>query len=463
MPNVVPGKTLTITSWISLCATVGFPGGFAIAAGGETASFRQDIAPLLIEHCIACHHEANPEGGYRVDLVSSVGAEGDSGSPPIVPGASEKSELFRRLTSSDVGERMPADNEPLPEEAVERIREWIDSGASLDDIAPESSLETIVPPPRHPTPPETYPVAVPVTALAFSPDGSELAVGGYHEVLVWDVESAVLRRRLGNVGQRVFAIGFPPEQDGIGDADVAGRTVIVASGTPGLHGEIRQLDFDTGETLGVAARSADVATSVAFRPGHRQIAVGSADQKIRIVDLETMETIREIISHTEGVNSVTWNADGSRLASASGDRSVKLFDTDSGHLVHSYRGHDADVRGVVFAADDEHLVSVDQRGKLHRWGVDSAKVTHQVDLPAEPLRMGGTTGTPTVALADGSVLIIDTADLQIVGSLGPASDWALSAAKTIHQERFAVGAFDGEVSLWRADENRAIRRWIANP
>ena len=42
--------------------------------------------------------------------------------------------------------------------------------------------------------------SVPVSALAFSPDGKTLAVGAHQEVLIWDLENAELAKRLA-VGQ----------------------------------------------------------------------------------------------------------------------------------------------------------------------------------------------------------------------------------------------------------------------
>lgn len=452
-------RRFVITAWLF----VGLSAGRVIAADGGSVTFREQIAPLLVEHCVACHQENNPEGGYRIDRVGAVTTAGDSGEPPIVPGAAEESELFRRLVTADVGERMPADNDPLPEEAIGLFRKWIDAGASSEGIDAEASLDAILPPPRHPDAPDSYAVTMPITALAFSPDGSELIVGGYHEVLVWELESGELRRRLGNVGQRIFAIAFPPVPDGSGDATGDGHTLVVAAGTPGVRGEVRLIDYDTGEIRGVVARSADVATAIAFRPGTRQLAVGSADQKIRVVDLESMVTIREIISHADGVTAVAWNSDGSRLASASRDRTVKLFDADEGQLISSYRGHGGAVRGVAFTADGTHLLSVDETGQFHRWGIEDAKVTHRADLGGEALRMSLTSQGLLVALADRRLVIVDPGDLQIRKSLGPAGDWPLSAAEHPQGDRFAVGGFDGEVSIWRAGQEQATRRWIASP
>ena len=81
-------------------------------------------------------------------------------------------------------------------------------------------------------------------------------------------------RRIRNIGQRVYHLSFSAD----------GKTLAVACGEPGKSGEVRLVDFDTGEVVGVVARSSDVALDVAFRPGSNTLAVASADSLIRLVD-----------------------------------------------------------------------------------------------------------------------------------------------------------------------------------
>ena len=49
------------------------PLAFACLAWAEDAvSFRAQVAPLLIENCLACHGPKKAEGGYRIDTFARL-------------------------------------------------------------------------------------------------------------------------------------------------------------------------------------------------------------------------------------------------------------------------------------------------------------------------------------------------------------------------------------------------------
>ena len=60
---------------------------FVIACDSSNAddkvSFRGQIAPLLRDHCLACHGAKKAEGGYRVDSFTRAVAEGEHPLAPV--------------------------------------------------------------------------------------------------------------------------------------------------------------------------------------------------------------------------------------------------------------------------------------------------------------------------------------------------------------------------------------------
>jgi hypothetical protein len=96
----------------------------------ERVDFARDIQPLLTKHCTQCHGGVRRAGGLLLLPAGGIPAAGDSGKSPLVPGNPDESELFRRVTTVDEDERMPADSPPLPPPAVAKLRQWIEEGAA---------------------------------------------------------------------------------------------------------------------------------------------------------------------------------------------------------------------------------------------------------------------------------------------------------------------------------------------
>ena len=87
----------------------GFP---AFAAAPDAAAlppirYYDDIKPVLAVHCYKCHDGEKPKGGLRLDTRTNALAGGKSGDAAIVPGASARSELVRRIALHDGDEMMP--------------------------------------------------------------------------------------------------------------------------------------------------------------------------------------------------------------------------------------------------------------------------------------------------------------------------------------------------------------------
>src|SRR5438093_11512252 len=91
----------------AILATLSFSSMSAAQALAKV-DFGRDIQPLLREHCVECHGPSQQMRGLRLDrrrdaLPNRVGANGAR----IVPGDSARSVLFRRLTGTQSGARMP--------------------------------------------------------------------------------------------------------------------------------------------------------------------------------------------------------------------------------------------------------------------------------------------------------------------------------------------------------------------
>jgi len=99
---------------------------------GNPLLFDRDIRPLLSDNCFACHGPDVKQRKAKLYLDSEEDVfrvRGDYSA--VVPGDVAKSELFRRLTTKDLDERMPPpeSDRQLTKEQIDRIRRWIEQGA----------------------------------------------------------------------------------------------------------------------------------------------------------------------------------------------------------------------------------------------------------------------------------------------------------------------------------------------
>jgi WD40 repeat protein/mono/diheme cytochrome c family protein len=449
---------------------VGFLGsllGSIAVADTLPVSFSKEVASIFLENCVACHGPKKAEGGYRIDNFDELVKPGDTGELPVVAAAAASGELIRRIVSADKTERMPADADALTPAQIEVVNRWVVEGAKFDGKKGNDPLSLVVPPKVFQDPPATYPVAAPITAMAFSPDGSLLLVGGYHEVLVWNTADGSLARRIKNVGQRVHAIVFLADK----------KTIAVGGGEPGRNGEVRLMDFETGQLKGVIGRTSDVVLDLAVQPivvaaGEpakadqptiNELAIASADGLIRIVDTGSMAEVRTIANHADWVTAIAWSDDGTRLVSGSRDKSAKVFDAKNGELLVSYSGHAAAVRGVAFLPDGKQVVSTGSDKKLHRWDVDGAKKVAEVSVGGEVYKIARGDSFVFVPGADSQLRRINLSDNKVALSLAGYQDWVLSAAVHTGTNQVAGGALNGEIRLWNATDGTIVRNWIAKP
>jgi mono/diheme cytochrome c family protein len=106
-------------------------------------SFAVDVAPVLIDSCLACHGGLETESGFSMATFPRLLRGGGSGTA-VEPGTAAESLLVKKIRGTDIdGQRMPLSKAPLPSDVIARIAKWIDEGARLDVAAAGGDLRAI--------------------------------------------------------------------------------------------------------------------------------------------------------------------------------------------------------------------------------------------------------------------------------------------------------------------------------
>jgi mono/diheme cytochrome c family protein len=417
-------------------------------------SFSKDIAPLLLKKCQACHGSPEPKGGYQVSNYTLATKAGESEQPSITPGKPEESELFNLISSTEADTRMPKEADALSAEQIALVKRWIAEGAKYDGADPKAPLASIVPKMAAPDPPQAYRRPVPITAVAFSADGQELAVSGYHEVTVWNPANGALVRRIKNVGERVQSLAYSPD----------GALLAVAGGTPGQAGEVKLFKSADGTLVNELGSMGDVAYRAVFNPAGTKLAVAGADRSIRVFDVANGKQEILIEDHADWVVGLAWSPDGAKLASASRDKTSKLFNAANGESLMTYSGQGDQIFGVAFAADGKLIFTAGADKKIHAWNPDDgAKKGEIAGFGREVLGVITSADKIFSCSADKTVQQHRAEGLKPFKTYAGHTDAVFCVAYHPMTGRVAAGSFSGELRVWNAEDGAAVATFIAAP
>lgn len=421
-----------------------------IAADLAAVEFSRDIAPILVRECLACHNAEKAKGGYRAHTFSALLQAGKGKTLPVVPGNPDKSELFQRLVSQDPDDRMPQDDEPLTVSEIALVKEWITEGARLDRGDLQANLALLLPREPHPVPPEFYPRALPILALAFSRDGEKLAVGGFREVTIWDLKGH-LQERITNTPARIHSISFDPTEN----------RFAIAGGKPGRSGELTI--YENGRFLTNLLRTADEFLAVAFSPNGKLLAGSGADNSIRVFRTENWEPVTVIQQHADWVTSISFNSDGTRLISASRDRTSRVYDPESGELHTTYVNHPSAVASAVFLSD-ELAASAGREKVIHFWDQNEGQKRNQIsDAGGEIYELVASGEFLFSAAADNSIRQYSIKDRKLIRNYNEHSEAVFSLSYHPSTAKLAAGSFDGSVNIWDTRDGSLLARFTAAP
>jgi WD40 repeat protein len=223
----------------------------------------------------------------------------------------------------------------------------------------------------------------PVTAVAFSPDGTLLATASADgSARLFDPATGAELARLGHDGP-VTAVAFSPDGTLLATASADGaarlfgaevtrlshddavvRVLFSPDGTrlatASADGSARLFDPATGAELARLGHDGPV-TAVAFSPDGTLLATASEDQSARLFDPTTSAELARLGHHGGPVTAVAFSPDGTCLATASYDGSARVFDPTTGaELVR--HDHGRQVFAVAFSPDATRLATAANDG-----------------------------------------------------------------------------------------------------
>jgi eukaryotic-like serine/threonine-protein kinase len=219
--------------------------------------------------------------------------------------------------------------------------------------------------------------------LTFSPDADHIAIRDSRGHLqVWDWRHNV---RLFETDFPISAMSFSPDgrQVAVGQAEGAIVTYELATGK-----EVRRL------------RGPAEPESLAFHPDGTKLAVASRRSKeVPVYEVATGQVVQKLSGHPREVWSVAWHPRGYLLATAS-EANAYLWDPATGRQHAVLQGHQATVVGVTFLPPGDLVLSTKWEGPTRLW--EAATGRFLVTIPGNGFRAFNRAGSRLAGYTEGT-------------------------------------------------------------
>ena len=201
-----------------------------------------------------------------------------------------------------------------------------------------------------------------VQSVSFSPEGTTIASGAADNTIrLWDAQTGAPKRTLTGHTSWVDSVSFSPD----------GTTIVSGSS----DNTIRLWDAQTGLPKHTLTGTGGVQI-VSFSPDGTTIASGSREDTVRLWDAQTGAPKRTLTGHTGWVDSVSFSPDGTTIASGSRDKTIRLWDVQTGAPKHTLTGHKGWIISLSFSPDGTTIASGSLDKTIRLWDAQTGAPKH---------------------------------------------------------------------------------------
>jgi WD40 repeat protein len=416
-------------------------------------SYYRDVRPIFNSDCNACHKPEKNKGELDMTTMAALLKGGKHGKV-VVPGDPSKSKMVEMISGDDPD--MPKDGDPLKKEQVALISQWIRQGAIDDSPAPGTL--------KIPTP--VYSVPPVISALTFSPDGSMLAVSGYHEVLLHKPDGSGLIARLIGESPRIESIAFSKD----------GKELADCGGAPAEFGQIQVWDTTTHAAIKTFNIGTDELYGVSFAPDEKSVACGGSDKIVHRINLDNGQEMLDFRAHADWVLGTQFTHDGKQLVSAGRDKAMKLIDLETSRFVDDINNPLEGCLSLAIHPKEERILYGGELGgaRLYKISDNQGRSAGRNDtnllqtFERQPGPVSAVAFSPDgnfVALGSiGQVRIYNVKDGNtVIFSLSGMQGPVYAVAYRPDNSSIAVGGADGHVRLFNPKDGHLIKDFIPVP